>query len=650
MNSRVRNQRANEQRYTSKTDGGMMLSVFLSRPLARLSTEAKMIKSLLRRLTYPQPFAEHEHPLELKFIFLNSVFLLGGLIALGMGLYYRHPLTLVTAIDIVFALLNFALLFYLQRHIRKVELVGSMALWLSALFFLSVYLLTPDTSRLSLFFLLQAGAFYLQGLQSSFRITLFSILVIVTGHWLPQANYTLTNFDIVSSCAYLITLYATLWNYERLKEVQQQRLLKYEVQNLLNERWQLALEGAGDAIWDWDVRADTLRYSKSFAEMLGYAENEIGQNFSQLRKLIHLQDAADETDCLVCDTEGYHASERHLRCKDGSYKWILCRGRVIQRDRDGRPLRMAGTHVDIDARKLAEEALRRSEAQFRHLVNVLPIGISMHQQGKVVFVNQKGVRIIGAANAGELLGNSLIEHVHPDFQDFTAGRIRAAMEQGVDSELAEEKLVRTDGTVIDAEVSVMSLSHDDSPVTLVMFRDITLEKRHKQQLDQIAHYDALTGAPNRILLADRMTQALAHAQREQELIAVCFVDLDGFKPINDNYGHEAGDEVLVEITRRIREVIRENDTVARLGGDEFVVLLVGLKSREECHKSLNRLLETINRVIEVHGRSLNVSASIGVSFYPTDAQDVDSLIRYADQSMYIAKQSGKNCYYIINNQ
>ncbi len=539
-----------------------------------------MIKSLLRLLTYPQPFAEHEQHLELKFIFLNSVFLLGGLIALGMGIYYWHPLTPITTIDIGFALLNFALLFYLQRHIRKVELVGSIALWLSALFFLSVYLLTPDNSRLSLFFLLQAAAFYLQGLKSCLRITLFAILVIVTGHWLPQTDYILSDFDLVSTCAYLITLYATLWNYEKLKGVQHKRLLKYELQRLLDERWQLALEGAGDAIWDWDIQTDTLRYSKSFAEMLGYAENEIEQNFSQLQKLIHAQDIADssdiETNCLVCDGDGYHASERRLRCKDGSYKWILCRGRVIQRDRDGHPLRMAGTHVDIDARKRTEEALRQSEAQFRHLVNVLPIGISMHQQGKVVFVNQKGVRIIGAANDSELLGNALIDHVHPDFRAFTIGRIRAAMEQGIDSELAEEKLIRADGTEIDAEISVVSLSHGGSPVTLVMFRDITLEKRHQRQLDQIAHYDALTGIPNRILLADRMTQALARTLREQERMAVCFLDLDGFKPINDHYGHETGDKVLVEITRRIKEVIREVDTVARLGGDEFVVLLVGL--------------------------------------------------------------------------
>lgn len=171
---------------------------------------------------------------------------------------------------------------------------------------------------------------------------------------------------------------------------------------------------------------------------------------------------------------------------------------------------------------------------------------------------------------------------------------------------------------------------------------------HEMQLENIVHFDALTGVPNRMLLADRLAQALARTKREQGLMAVCYLDLDGFKPVNDKYGHPIGDQVLVEVTRRIKETIREDDTVARLGGDEFVVLLVGLQAPEECVGSLNRLLLAINQPIQAQGKSLRISASIGVSLYPEDEQEADTLLRHADQAMYIAKQTGKNRYHLFD--
>ncbi len=183
-----------------------------------------------------------------------------------------------------------------------------------------------------------------------------------------------------------------------------------------------------------------------------------------------------------------------------------------------------------------------------------------------------------------------------------------------------------------------------------IFSDITLFKQHEKQLERTAHYDALTGIPNRVLLADRMKQALAHSKRNRSLLAVCYLDLDGFKLINDMMGHEAGDKILVEIAKRIEHTIRGGDTVARLGGDEFVILLVGIEQREECTHSLARLLEVISQPIQVGGRSFTLSASIGVALYLGDNEDedVDALLRHADQAMYSAKQAGKNRYYLYD--
>jgi diguanylate cyclase (GGDEF)-like protein len=223
------------------------------------------------------------------------------------------------------------------------------------------------------------------------------------------------------------------------------------------------------------------------------------------------------------------------------------------------------------------------------------------------------------------------------------------MEQ-MEPHLSTEWLPFVDGREHLLEITKVRLLNKDGSVRglIGLSADVTERKEHEKQLEHIAHYDALTGVPNRVLLADRMSQALARTKRDKGLMAVCYLDLDGFKPINDTYGHDAGDKVLVEITRRIKDAIREDDTVARLGGDEFVVLLVGLQVPEECVGSLNRLLEAIYQPIEVQGKSLRISASIGVSLYPEDEQDPETLLRHADQAMYIAKQSGKNRYHLFD--
>ena len=184
---------------------------------------------------------------------------------------------------------------------------------------------------------------------------------------------------------------------------------------------------------------------------------------------------------------------------------------------------------------------------------------------------------------------------------------------------------------------------------LGVFTDITTIKQHEKQLEQIAHYDALTGIPNRMLLDDRIKQAIALSNRGQTLLAVCYLDLDGFKPVNDQLGHAAGDLVLIECAERIVREIREMDTVARLGGDEFVILLQGFDHVRDCLLTLDRLLAAIAAPVVVNDRVCHVSASIGVTLYPLDNSESDTLLRHADQAMYSAKQSGKNRYHLFDS-
>ncbi|MCU7938048.1 MAG: EAL domain-containing protein [gamma proteobacterium symbiont of Bathyaustriella thionipta] len=183
---------------------------------------------------------------------------------------------------------------------------------------------------------------------------------------------------------------------------------------------------------------------------------------------------------------------------------------------------------------------------------------------------------------------------------------------------------------------------------VAVFSDISRIKEQEQKLQKMAHYDALTNLPNRVLLIDRINQSQSHTERDGSIMAVCFLDLDEFKPINDTYGHKAGDEILVEISNRFQSRLRGGDTVARLGGDEFVFLLPGLEKIEECEIFLQRLMETITQPHSINGEQVTLSASIGITTYPKDNTDADSLLRHADHAMYQAKQIGKNIYHFFD--
>lgn len=608
---------------------------------------------MLDLLPFHQSFAEHEQHLKSKTIFLNSVFLMAGVVAFGMGFYRWQHSHLMGAIDFGFFIVCVALLYYLKRHKEKIELISSIAISLSFILFFAIYLLaTYNTMRLSLFFLLAAAAFYLKGRRAGLVWLIFILLSIVLVHLLPSFSTDYSHIDITTTCLYLIALFLIFWNYEKLKEDLYRREQEYTLQIQLDQRWRMALEGAGDAMWDWNLNTHAFQYSSRYAAMLGYENGELGDDARLVPTLLHPQDAALAVEHLRHYLAGelgeHYVSEQRMRCQDGSYKWILCRGSVVMRNADGRPARMIGTHMDITDHLRIEASLKESEMRLNLALGSAKMGVWDYDlRTHKLFWSPEVFRLFGKSYFEPTL-EDFFNLVHPNNGEY----VQASMEKCI----LEHIPLFVEFRVVDGVKQFWveargEIQYDDAsePTRVIgTLRDITERKEHEKQLEHIAHYDALTGVPNRVLLADRLAQSLAHTKREQRLMAVCHLDLDGFKPVNDSFGHEAGDHVLVEITRRIKESIREDDTVARLGGDEFVVLLVGLQVPEECVSSLNRLLTAINRPIEVNGKTLNISASIGVSLYPEDEQDADTLLRHADQAMYVAKQSGKNRYHLFD--
>jgi diguanylate cyclase (GGDEF)-like protein/PAS domain S-box-containing protein len=294
-------------------------------------------------------------------------------------------------------------------------------------------------------------------------------------------------------------------------------------------------------------------------------------------------------------------------------------------------------------------ALSESESRFREIFEAVGEAIFIHEAetGRVIDVNRRMLEMYRCSREQALRATP--ELFSANTPPFTAAealdRIRRAVAEGPQT---FEWLARDiEGRIFWVEVNLRHARIGSHDRLIAVVRDIEERKYHQSALEHLAHHDPLTQLPNRILLADRLEQALAQAQRGEKLLVVAYLDLDGFKPVNDNLGHDVGDSLLIEVAGRLRACVRAGDTVARLGGDEFVLLLGGLASIDECTVALDRILATIASPYPDHA-GIEISASIGVTAYPLDDGDADTLIRHADQAMYAAKQAGRNRYHLFD--
>lgn len=307
---------------------------------------------------------------------------------------------------------------------------------------------------------------------------------------------------------------------------------------------------------------------------------------------------------------------------------------------------------EISQRLQLEKALQHSLHLFKSVLDNAPMIRIFWKDlnGCYLGSNAAFAKDAGLNSVEELIGKNDYELPWADFAESYRADDRRVAQSNKAKLNYEKPLLLPDGQQILSRTSKVPLHDTKKNVigVLGIYEDITELKAHAEQLEYIAHHDMLTGLPNRLLLADRMKLALANTRREQCLMAVGYVDLDGFKTINDNIGRKAGDYLLIEAAKRLKNALREEDTVARLGGDEFAFLLLKLNSVEECEATLHRLLETLSAPFRVEQHLVSISASIGVTIYPTDNSNSDTLLRHADQAMYDSKQTRKNCFRIYN--
>lgn len=242
------------------------------------------------------------------------------------------------------------------------------------------------------------------------------------------------------------------------------------------------------------------------------------------------------------------------------------------------------------------------------------------------------------------------EGIHPE--DIIT--VLTALNLGIDGRKkgdVEFRRIKNNGEImwVYAIGEVVDWKEDGSPKRLIgMATDITESKRQQEALKTLAHYDTLTNLPNRNLFTDRFLQAVTHSHITKTQLAICYLDLDNFKPINDQFGHAVGDQLLVQVANCLKECVNENDTVSRQGGDEFILLLSDFKDFSECEKTLDKIHIALSKPFSINGRNHFISASSGVTVYPKDSGDIDTLLRHADNAMYQAKIAGKNRYSLFN--
>ena len=397
-------------------------------------------------------------------------------------------------------------------------------------------------------------------------------------------------------------------------------------------------------IWWKDADGRYLGCNPRFEQFFGAREADIcgKTDYDFVDK--ELADLFRKHDRLAMVMNGPSVNEEEVTFASDGHRELLETTKTPLRDERGRVIGVLGISHDITERKRIEVALRELEERYSKAFHTSPDAININRipDGTSIEANESFLMMMGYARS-EVIGKTSLEleiWVDPTAR---SQMLKCLMEDG-NVRNFEAQFRKKSGETLWGLISASLIELHGEQCILSISRDISERKQAEQQIQFMAFNDVLTRLPNRQLFADRLQQAIALARRNKKLLAICYLDLDGFKSVNDHYGHQAGDELLVQLAERLPRELREHDTLARLGGDEFVILLNDLSSILNGEEILARLLQNIAQPYEVGGHRVHISASIGVTFFPNDESDPDTLLRHADQAMYMAKDNGKNTF------
>jgi diguanylate cyclase (GGDEF)-like protein/PAS domain S-box-containing protein len=398
--------------------------------------------------------------------------------------------------------------------------------------------------------------------------------------------------------------------------------------------------------WEWDIQGDDFRPSEEWRRVTGLRADVT--RLEDLFELVHPDDLVEVRRRLkdTLDTgRPYDHEHRIYRHPDRTVRWIKAHAEL---DRSGGATRrLYGFVQDITERKRIEAAIAESEARYRSVVdNIREVVFQADREGRWTFLNPAWQELTGFA-LEDSLGKRYLDFVHPDDRGGSEREFRELMAGGERAVRSEVRYLTRDDDFRWFEVNVRSTLDEDGAIAgcAGTLRDITQQREAEQKMRHLAHYDPVTGLPNRILALDRLDQLLKTSHRKQEQVAVLFLDLDHFKKANDTLGHEAGDQLLREAARRLLSDVREQDTVARFGGDEFLILVGGLPEATAAQPVAEKLLQSFRDPFRIHDREFMLTASLGIAVAPDDGANAQVLLRNADIAMYQSKGVGRNTYH-----
>jgi diguanylate cyclase (GGDEF)-like protein/PAS domain S-box-containing protein len=413
------------------------------------------------------------------------------------------------------------------------------------------------------------------------------------------------------------------------------------------ERLELAVGAANLAEWDYDLESNAIYLGSGWAGLLGRRPIAGVMSGADVNGLVHPDDRPAVRSELVAGLKGEKSIcqvDCRVRTEDGGWRWVRAKGRVTERNDLGRATRASGTVSDIEDHKRAEEALAEREQRFRDMAEASGEYLwEADASWCYTFLSERVEAVLGY-RPQDLLGRGAQE-IMPLGEERAVQEWLAehAPEGRAFRELVHRVVTRAHGVIWQA---VSAVPVRDATGAFAGYRgtaaDITPRRQAEARAEYLATRDALTGLPNRVLLADRGAQAILQAARSRTQLALLLIDIDRFKLVNESLGHQAGDTLLREVGARL-ESLMPSDTLARLGGDDFV-LLHAVRNVEEAAGLAQRILGVLARPFSVEGRTLNVGASIGISVYPSDARDFAELLRNADTAKYHAKETGRGTW------
>ncbi|MEA5059925.1 hypothetical protein SDC9_90840 [bioreactor metagenome] len=433
----------------------------------------------------------------------------------------------------------------------------------------------------------------------------------------------------------------------------EENYLKEELYNLINSDtsiFEFIQSGSLDGIWYWDLENTQNEWmSHKFWETLGYNPNEKQHLASEWQDLIFQEDLK-----LALDNFNKHcADQRHpydqivrYKHKNGSTVWIRCRGIAI-RDEHGKPIRMLGAHTNITDLKEAQKEISRLSEEYEKvfngtqaamfLIKVLKNGAFRYIRNNLAHQNKTKISLeqLMDKSPQELLGKEMGDLVAKNYQKCVAAEKSITYEEAL-------SLPGGDRTWLTTLTPVW----ENNRISFIVgsAEDITDRKRLELELEKYANYDKLTGLPNRRLFFERLERIVAENEMDNDRFALLFIDLDGFKYINDHYGHAVGYEVLITVANRLSQCVNESDTVARMGGDEFTIIIRNIADEKSTDTLVKKIHTGLQEGMVIGDIPCKVNSSIGIAIYPDNGRNSETLLRYADSLMYEIKRNGKGGY------